>query len=377
MEVKGRVGKAVDQQVANTRQQHVEVVDHPGQVETALQAATFTRLRIEDEVCLVEENIAKLSSELSSETVSNHRVKPDQLSTRMEDRLMPHLQRQVELEPERREELESSHRSFLKTQLSRLLSALNVLFEKQIKTIPGAVSAPLVPDTQVRSPPRLQLEKLKVPIFDGDHTKWLLFKSKFSDIVITGAGYDDTAQGHILRDVVPKEAQERIEHVKLASEMFEVFNKIYGDPATSVSIIVNRLLNFRMQKTTDYDQVIELCDVVNRYCVLLASLSTDAANHVKYNTNLLSHLVSLLPGSYEDRWYDHLVSQSSSLNKWDSFTSWLMVMEKKANAQKLSSISSVSKPGISTDNLGQEQANRSFGDEVIEDKNEPTGEPPP
>ena len=46
VEVKGRVGKAVDQQVANTRQQHVAVVDHPREVETALQATTFTRLEI-------------------------------------------------------------------------------------------------------------------------------------------------------------------------------------------------------------------------------------------------------------------------------------------------------------------------------------------
>ena len=179
VEVRGRVGKFMDQQVANTRQQHVEVVDHSGQVETALQAATFTRLRLEDEVCMVVENIAKLPSELSSETVSNHRVKPDQLSNRMEDRLMPHLQRQVELEPQRREELESSHRVFLKTQFAKLDAALNMLFGKQAKPEPGASSTSSTSDARVRGPPRLQLEKLKVPTFDGDHTKWLLFKSKF------------------------------------------------------------------------------------------------------------------------------------------------------------------------------------------------------
>jgi hypothetical protein len=41
--------------------------------------------------------------------------------------------------------------------------------------------------------------------------------------------------------MVPKEAQERIEHVKLASEMMLILNEIYGDPATSVSLIVNEL----------------------------------------------------------------------------------------------------------------------------------------
>ena len=161
--------------------------------------------------------------------------------------------------------------------------------------------------------------------------------------MIAGAGYDDTAQGHILRDVVPKEAQERIEHVKLASEMLKLLDKIYGDPATSVSIIVNKLLNLGLKSITDYDQVLELSDVINRYCVVLASLSTDAANHVKYNTNLLSHLISLLPGTYGDKWYDHVITQSSILSKWDVFTDWLGTMEKRANAQKLDNLATLDK----------------------------------
>jgi hypothetical protein len=374
VEVKGRVGKSVDQQVTNTRQQYVEMVDHSSQIEAALQALTFTRQRIEDDVFLVEQNIAKLAPDLSRETVSNQRVKPDQLSSDMEDRLIPHLQRQVQLEPLKREELTSDHRAFVKTQLTRIFSALNVLFGKQTNTIPGTVSAPLVTNTLLRNPPRLQLEKLKVPKFDGDHTKWILFKSKFDDIVIKGAGYDDTAQGHILRDVVPKEAHERIEHVKLASEMMMILDKIYGDTATSVSIIVNKLLNLRLKSTTDYDQVVELCDVINRYSVVLVSLSTDAANHVKYNTNLLSHLVSLLPGTYGDKWYDHIITQSSISSKWDVFTDWLGKMEKRANAQKLSSISNT---GISRDNICDTLADMPGGDEVMEDDGEPIGEPPP
>jgi hypothetical protein len=92
--------------------------------------------------------------------------------------------------------------------------------------------------------PLRQTLELEVPQDSSlKNTKWLLFKSKFEDIVIAGAGYDNTAQGHVLCDVVPKEAQERVEHVKLSSEMLKLLDKIYGDPATSVSIIVNKLLN--------------------------------------------------------------------------------------------------------------------------------------
>ena len=177
--------------------------------------------------------------------------------------------------------------------MAKLSQALSALLMKQAET---PVEAP-TSNLQTRAQPRLQLEKLKVPTFDGNHSKWLLFKSKFADIVVTGAGYDDTAQGHILRNVLPKEAQERIEHVKLAPEMMVILDRIFGDPATSVSLIVNKLLNLSLQNAPEYDQVIELCDIVNRHCVILASMSTDAANHMNYNTNLLSHLIGLLPGS--------------------------------------------------------------------------------
>ena len=75
-----------------------------------------------------------------------------------------------------------------------------------------------------------------------------------------------------------------------------------------------------LKSIIDYDQVLELGGVVNKYCVVLASLSTDAAYYVKYNTNLLSHLISLLPGTYKDKWYDHVITQSSISSKWDVFT---------------------------------------------------------
>ena len=50
----------------------IGVVDHAGQIKTALQAAAFTGLKLEDEVCMVGESVARLPSELSSETVSDH-----------------------------------------------------------------------------------------------------------------------------------------------------------------------------------------------------------------------------------------------------------------------------------------------------------------
>ena len=99
---------------------------------------------------------------------------------------------------------------------------------------------------------------------------------------------------------------------------------------------MNKLLSLSLKKGHEHDQVLELCDTINRHCMLLGSLSTDAAKYVKFNTNLLSHLINLLPVAYKDRWYDHVTSLATDLDKWDIFTVWLKQMEKRATAQKLS-----------------------------------------
>ena len=67
-------------------------------------------------------------------------------------------------------------------------------------------------------------------------------------------------------------------------------------------------------------------------------MSINAVNHVKYNTNLLSHLTGLLSVSYRNKWYDHITSQAVRLNKWDIFTSLLKKMESRANAQRLDNL---------------------------------------
>ena len=74
----------------------------------------------------------------------------------------------------------------------------------------------------------------------------------------TDPGHDETSQGHILREAIPKTAPDRISHIKNGSDMFKILDRMFGDLDTSVSIIVNRLLHLKLSKTTDYDKIIEL-----------------------------------------------------------------------------------------------------------------------
>ena len=150
------------------------------------------------------------------------------------------------------------------------------------------------------------------------------------------------------------EAQERVDHLKLGSEMINILDELYGDSATSVSILVNKLLHLRLTKVTDYDKMLEMCAAVNKNNVILAPLDRDAAKHVQYNTNILAHLIDLLPGHYLEQWFDHKVDQPKHNDDWELFNEWLRHMEKRANAQKLANLSKANSGNLECCGPGQE-----------------------
>ena len=157
-----------------------------------------------------------------------------------------------------------------------------------------------------------------------------------------------------MRNLIPMEAQERVDHLKLGSEMFAILDELYGDAATSVSILVNKLLHLRLTKVTDYDKMLEMCAAVNKSNVILAQLDRDAAKHVRYNTNILAHLIDLLPGHYREQWFDRKVDQPKHNDNWELFNEWLRHMEKRANAQKLAKLSKTSSGNLECCGPGQE-----------------------
>ena len=110
-----------------------EVVDPTVQIQTELQSTAYSRQRIELEVQVMEQYFSALPGDLSGETVSNERVKPDHLAATLETRLWPHLQKQIDLEPLRRNDLQSDHLAFIASQEAKISLALGNLFKKQAK----------------------------------------------------------------------------------------------------------------------------------------------------------------------------------------------------------------------------------------------------
>ena len=262
-------------------------------ISEAQQMVTHSRELISQEIQVVQATVTILSQSLTAEIVAYHKIYLDQMLSSLDTKLQDPLRSLITLLPDRGQEIRGEHYTFVKNQRTVLMEVLVTLFSKQSVEQPPTVTSPTVTSRTV-SHRGLQLEKLKIPNYDRDPTKLLLFKDKFKDLV-SQASYDDSAQGHVLQGVVPKEAQDRIEHLKLASEMMSILDQMYGDPATSVGIIVNKLLNLKLLKSTEYEKVIELATVVEKYSTILLRLSTDAIQHIKYNINLLAHLVELLP----------------------------------------------------------------------------------
>ena len=44
-------------------------------------------------------------------------------------------------------------------------------------------------------------------------------------------------------------------------------------------------------------------------------------------TNIISHLINLLPKIYEEKWFDHKMNSSETTHQWDFFVAWLEEME--------------------------------------------------
>ena len=108
METKSKVSKVAAKQAAlPVLPAEVEVVeDQADLIQEELQVTTYSRQVLVEEIDLVEQEIASLPRNLSREVVTNQRVKPDCLTAELEARLSPHLQKQITLEPDRREELQ-------------------------------------------------------------------------------------------------------------------------------------------------------------------------------------------------------------------------------------------------------------------------------
>ena len=71
--------------------------------------------------------------------------------------------------------------------------------------------------------------------------------------------------------------------------MFKILNKMFGNPSVAIGIIVNCLLHLEISKTSEYDRVFELCSVVNKYKAILETVSSEAVNYIKYNSNVTAH----------------------------------------------------------------------------------------
>ena len=121
--------------------------------------------------------------------------------------------------------------------------------------------------------------------------------------------------------------------------MFALLNQTYGDPATATCIIVNKLQNLTLSDRSEYENILELTMIINRNALLLGRLGEEAMNHVRFNKNILAHLINLLPANYKDKWFDHKIEQPTTLNHWNMFTDWLKTMERRANAEKLTEMS--------------------------------------
>ena len=188
--------------------------DQQDLIVTASDNTQQKRKAITEDIAELELTIGNLQTGLSVDLINIYRVIPDDIRGGMEEKLFPLLQEQRKLEPGKAVELGAEHRGFIREQQSRIDAVLSVLFGKLARAAPDRTVT--VQQSAASHPSKLQLEKLEPPVFDG-------------------SDYSDTQQNHVLRTLIPKQAKERLDHLKPGSEMFFKLDELYGDTATSAS----------------------------------------------------------------------------------------------------------------------------------------------
>ena len=137
-------------------------------ITAALDNMRQRRKCISEDVDSLELTIGTLQDGLPGDSVKYHRVTPDNIRGRLEAELFPLLQEQKRLEPARVVELQAEHSDFIRQQRSRIDASLGILYSK-VAVVP--LNQLLIEQqAPVSQPAKLQLEKLKPPAFDGDHT---------------------------------------------------------------------------------------------------------------------------------------------------------------------------------------------------------------
>ena len=184
-----------------------------------------------------------------------------------------------------------------------------------------------IEDAKPTNTPKLKLEAMKMPEFDGDIRDYPRFKKDFELRVIPSVGSSD-AIPYVLRSCLKRVPLEIVKNVDDdVSEMWKRLDEKYGEASKLIDVIMDDITKFQRIRDGDNSKFIEFVDTVERGYRDLARLNLEKELSNSYSVSVLE---VKLPPSVKLQWSRKINKTNSKVNSADKFPAFLnFLLEEK------------------------------------------------
>ena len=190
------------------------------------------------------------------------------------------------------------------------------------------------------------LERVKLPTFSGSIEDYAEYKTHFQELC-RGEAYTDVIILAQMRQKLPKEALTLIYGLSTPAEAWARLDESYGNTDMQALAALKRLRNFKSGKSSNYDQVVDIANAVQRCVTILRALERE--DEFLRDKETMAEVVAMFPIDAQQRWYHRRGDKGATqVDKGRNLLRWVEEERSDAVAMHLDALARRTKPTIAT-----------------------------
>ena len=176
--------------------------------------------------------------------------------------------------------------------------------------------------------PKIQLEKIPLPKFNGDIRSYPRFKRDFVELVMPTLNNKEAS--FVLRQCLNKDLNRYFESCGDDVDLLlKRLDEKFGDPSKMTDVIINDIKKFKSIESHDIKKLIEFINLIE---IGYNDLKILSLQREISNANILSTIEGKLPASLALEWYREIHKPDSKVDKYNKFPSLLDFLRIERNA---------------------------------------------